>query len=101
MNEALTNEERKHFHAIRMRKNIKGKILYTTSAAELTSDSMGDRFRINEKKYPITCDIAIYRDRIRMNTMGKSLSGIFIRSQDIADTLRSIFDLAYDGLKKK
>ena len=101
MNEALTEAERKHFHAIRMKKNIKGKILYTVSGEPLASDSMGDRFRIDAERYPITCDIAIYRDRIRMNTMGKSLSGIFIRSQDIADTLRSIFNLAYDGLERK
>lgn len=101
MDEALTDEDKKRFHSLRMKKNIKGRILYTRAAGELASDTMGERVRIDEKKYPITCDIAIYKDKIRMNTMGKSFSGIFIKSRDIADTLRSIFNLAYDQLDKK
>lgn len=101
MDEVLTDAEKKHFHAIRTKKNIKAKILYTRKAGDLASDAMGDRIRLDEKKYPITCDIAIYKDKVRMNTMGKSLSGIFIKSKDIADTLRSIFSLAYDNLDKK
>lgn len=101
MERTLTDDERKRFHAMRMEKNIKGKILYTRSDADLASDNMGDRLRIDQEKYPLTCDIAIYRDKIRLNTMGKSFSGIFIKSRDIADTLRSIFNLAYDGLSTK
>lgn len=101
MDNALTDEEKKRFHDIRMKKNIKAKVLYTRKDGDLASDAMGERVRIDEKKYPITCDIAIYKDKVRMNTMGKSFSGIFIKSKDIADTLRSIFNLAYDQLNKK
>jgi sugar-specific transcriptional regulator TrmB len=100
MDEALTEAEKKYFHTIRNDKNIKAKVLYTRKGGDLASDAMGERLRIDEKAYPITCDIAIYKDKVRMNTMGKSFSGIFIRSKDIADTLRSIFNLAYDNLSK-
>ncbi len=101
MDNALTDEEKKRFHTIRMKKNIKAKILYTRKGGDLASDAMGERIRIDGKRYPITCDIAIYKDKVRMNTMGKSFSGIFIKSKDISDTLRSIFNLAYDNLDKK
>ena len=83
----------------RLNRGIKSKVLYTYTNGTVASDEMGDRIKIDEKKYPITCDIAIYKDKIRISTLSKSLSGIFIRSQDLADTLRSLINLAHDNIK--
>jgi sugar-specific transcriptional regulator TrmB len=96
----FTTEERGKYKKIRLGKEVRTKVLYTYSKGEITNDSTGERIKIDEQKYPITCDISIYEDRVRINTLGKSLSGIFIKSKDVAETLRSIFSVAFDQLKK-
>ena len=78
----------------------KSKVLYTSEKSDRPSDDTGDRIKIDGSKYPVNCDISIYKDRVRINILGKKLSGIFIRSQDLADTLRSLFNLAFDKLKE-
>jgi hypothetical protein len=85
---------------MRISRGIKSKVLYTSTRGDRQSDQTGDRIKIDETKYPISCDISIYRDKVRIAILGKKLSSIFIRSQDFADTLRSIIDLAYDNIKK-
>lgn len=96
----FTPEERNRYKKIRIGKNIKSNVLYTYTHGDLPTDATGDRVRIDEKKYPITCDISIYEDRVRINTLSESLSGIFIKSKDVADTLRSIINFAIDQTKK-
>ena len=98
--DVFTESENKRYKKRRLDKKIKSKVLYTYSGGDLISDEMGERVKIDQEKYPVKCDISIYKDRIRINTLSKSLSGIFIRSQDLADTLRSLFNLALDNIKK-
>ena len=62
---------------------------------------MSERVKLDGDKYPISCDISVSEDRIRIAILGKKLSGIFIKSQDVANTLRSIFNALYDQLKKE
>jgi sugar-specific transcriptional regulator TrmB len=96
----FTDEEREKYRKMRISRGIKSKVLYTSTRGDRQSDQTGDRIKIDETKYPISCDISIYRDKVRIAILGKKLSSIFIRSQDFADTLRSIIDLAYDNIKK-
>ena len=98
--EIFTPAEREKYKNIRLNKKIHSRSLYTYEKGEFTSDDMSERIKIDAKRYPISCDISIYKDRIRINILGKKLSGIFIKSQDLADTLQSLFNLAFDGLKK-
>lgn len=100
IDELFTQEERNKYRNVRLVKDVKSRVLYTYTQGEIPSDAMGERLRIDEKKYPITCDISIYEDRVRINTLSESLSGIFIKSKDVADTLRSIINFAIDQTKK-
>jgi HTH-type transcriptional regulator, sugar sensing transcriptional regulator len=96
----LFNEkELTEFRKLRLDKGIRSETLYTLENNELPSDNMANRIKIDEKKYPLTCDIAIYGDKVRISILGKKLSSIFIQSQDVATTLKSIFKLAFDKLK--
>lgn len=101
LEDTFTVDEKAKYKKLRIGKDIRSKVFYTTTGEMVPDDGTGDRMKIDEKKYPITCDITVYKDRVRINTLGKSLAAIFIRSQDVADTLRSIIDLAFDGLKDK
>ncbi|HEX8947066.1 MAG TPA: helix-turn-helix domain-containing protein [Candidatus Paceibacterota bacterium] len=101
LEEIFSPDEKEKYRRIRIGKDIHSKVLYTSGKTVVSEDGTGDRVKVNGEKYPITCDIAIYKDRVRINTLGKSLAAIFIKSQDVADTLNSIIDLAFDSLKKE
>jgi len=92
-------EERLKYKKLRLENELKSKSVYTYSEGEI-SDSTGDRVKIDGEKYAIKCDISIYNDKVRINTLGKDLSGFFIKSQDLADTLKSLINLIHDLSKK-
>lgn len=100
LNDVFPPQERVKFKNIRLKKNINTKVLYSSREGEITPDGTGDRIRIDEKKYPVSCDISIYKDRVRIGILGKRVSGIFIKSQDFADTIRSLFQIAFESYKK-
>ena len=100
LDELFPEIERQKFRKTRLDKKVKSKVLYTYEKGDVPSDSMGDRIKIDGIKYPIYCDVAIYKDKVRISVLGKGISSIFIRSKDVADTLRSIFNLAFDKLKE-
>jgi HTH-type transcriptional regulator, sugar sensing transcriptional regulator len=92
----FTDKEQEKYRKLRISRGIKSKALYTSDQVDRPSDATGDRIKIDSKKYPITCDINVYQDRVRINTLGSALSGISIISKDLADTLRSLIDLVFD-----
>lgn len=92
-----TNNARK----TRIGQKIITKSIYNYSKGEIPSDETGERIRIDEKKYPIKCDIGIYKDKVRIHTLGKNLSAIFIKNQDVADSLKILFEIAFESLKGK
>ncbi len=100
INELFPEKERQKYRQTRLNKKVKSKVIYTFKKGEYPSDATGDRIKIDGSKYPISCDIAIYKDKVRISVLGDKLSSIFIRSKDVADTLRSLFNLAFDQLKK-
>jgi sugar-specific transcriptional regulator TrmB len=101
LDSVFSKEDRAKYKKVRLEKGVKTKVLYNSSKGDIPSDQTGDRVKIDEKKYPVTCDISVYKDRVRIGILGKKLSGIFIKSQDLADTLRSLFNFALDSIKKE
>lgn len=82
-------------------KQIRAKSLYTSAKTTLPTNELSERIKIDGEKYPISCDISIYEDRVQIVAMGKSISTIFIHSKDVADTLKSLFRLAFDNVHIK
>ena len=92
--------ERKQYKQERLNKKVKSKVLYTFEKGDILSDEMGERVKIDGAKYPITCDITIYKDKVRISVLNKDFSSIYIQSKDVAETMRSLFRLIFDNLKK-
>jgi HTH-type transcriptional regulator, sugar sensing transcriptional regulator len=86
---------------IRPSKNIMAKTLYTSTKTTLPTNELSERIKIDGEKYPLSCDISIYEDRVHIITMGKSVFTIFVQSKDVAETLKSLFRLAFDNLQTK
>lgn len=98
--EIFTEEERKFFTERRVKKGVKTDVLYTSSKRDRPSTSDGTRVKINEKKYPLTAEMAIYNDKIRIASLKGKLMGMIIEDKELAKTLKSIFELAKKGAKK-
>lgn len=81
----------------RISKGIKSKSIFTSLESDKSSDSTGDRIKIDQNKYPITTDITIYGDRVRIATLGKRLSGISIKSKELSETLKSLIKYIFDN----
>lgn len=101
IDEIFTKQEKDKYRAMRLGKNIKSKVLYTYKNGDIPSTVDGERVKIDENRYPISCDISICDDKIKIAILGKKLSGIFIKSKEFAETFRSIFSVGFDESKKK
>ncbi|NLZ74433.1 hypothetical protein GX917_00795 [Candidatus Falkowbacteria bacterium] len=97
----FSEQEIKKSRAQRIRKKIKSQAIYTYSKGERPASENSVRLKVDYKKYPIKCDVSIFKDTIKINTLSKSLSSLVIKSQDIADTLKSLFEIAFDSQKKE
>lgn len=99
--EIFSSNEIESIQKIRPGKNIQAKTLYTSTKMTLPTNELSERIKIDGEKYPLSCDISIYGDKVQIITMGKSISTIFIQSKDVADTLKSLFKLAFDCIRVK
>ena len=87
----FTKSEREKFVDIRVGKKLKPVSVYNYAAGEYPFRTPGQqRTRLDEKKYPISCDISIVEDRVVITTLGGAISTFLIKSKDIADTLKSL-----------
>ena len=93
----FSKEEMEKARKVRLEKKIKSKVL-CTSSGEVTSTEDGDRLKIPDK-YKINADIDIYGEMVRIASLGKKLPSILIKDKDIAETFKSIFELAWEGVK--
>ncbi len=84
----------------RIRDNKHFKVLYTSDEGEIPTDGEGqEAVRIDNKLYPLSCDISIFEDEVRIHMLGKDMHGILIKNQELAETLVSIFKLALKGTR--
>ncbi len=101
LDEVFPESERAKFIKERLTRKIKSRSIYTWSKGVRPSDDMAERIKLDGDKYPISCDISVSKDRVRIALLGKKVSGILIKSQDVANTLKSIFDALFDSLNSK
>ena len=100
VDEIFKKEETTKLKAKRTSKKIQGLSIYTYKNGTIPSDETSTRIKIDGDKYPIDCDISIYKDKVRIATLKKNLSGIYIQSADLAETLKSLVRLIHDILSK-
>lgn len=79
----------------RLSKNISNKLLYSYSNSEIKSDRK-NLLETKKVKLDLPSNITIYDSGIVMETAtGKKPNGVVIESQELADTLRQLFELAW------
>jgi len=100
--QVFSKEELREFQNIRNRRKIKVKSLYTKS--EKTphtppSSTVEGRY-IPPDKFPISAGVDIYDNKIAAYALRGKLVGVIVESNEISDTFRSIFQLAWESSQK-
>lgn len=78
----------------RLVKDIDIETLYTYSKGEYSPNTNSKRLRIDEKKYPIKCELRISGENLFIHTFGNRIGSLHIRNKDVADTMITLFNLA-------
>lgn len=93
----FTEEERKRYTDRREALGISVRSIYTRSDGPVPNPPPGKRIFVPKEKFPFSSDITIYGNRIAMATLRGKLIGVIIDSEEIAGTLRLVFELAWRG----
>lgn len=103
VDEIFTSDEIQKAKKNRISFNIKSKAIYNKEDGEILSKEgeMSTRIRVDSKEYPIKCDIGIYKDHVRIHTLGDRISAIYIESKDVAETFASLFKIVFDKLNEE
>lgn len=102
LQKVFTEKERQEAKIARLEKSIKTKVLYTFKNGIKSSTMDGERIKIDEKKFPVKADIALFNGKVRMASLGgKKLTGVIIQDEAIYQTLVSLFELAWEAAKKR
>ncbi len=91
----LTPEELSTISKNRTENKIQVKTIYTWTKRALPTDENSERAQLSPEEFPITCDIAMYEDKLRIASLKDRFVGIVIEDKEIAKSFRAIFDLAW------
>jgi sugar-specific transcriptional regulator TrmB len=85
----------------RVSNKIKVRTIYTYSKGDLPPLPDTERIRLSEDEFPISCDIAVWNDRIRIASLKNRLVGVVIEDKEIAASLFNVFKLAWQWAQHK
>lgn len=95
------DEENKQLEA-RVARGIFAKTIFTTKSEALKKrwlsqehSNKSERRFVTPDLFPVSSGMTIYRDRIAMATFTGKLIGVIVESQDLANMMRTLFELAW------
>jgi predicted transcriptional regulator len=97
----FTAKEQRQIRAGRLEHGVKNRSVYTCSKGDLPRNPTIERVRIDAKKYPLPCDINIARDEVWFNSLSHSVSSLYVKSHDIATTLKSVIEYVLEIARNK
>jgi len=101
LNKVFTPEENKEFAERRTEKKIATYAIYTSINGEIKRPKrLGERRFVPFDKYPITSDLTIYNNKVAIASLKGKISGVIIENKEIANTMRSLFYLAWESAHK-
>jgi sugar-specific transcriptional regulator TrmB len=88
------------FSELRSKRNLKVNAIYSNGKGDMPDSQNVTRYRISSDEHPILCDVTIYKNKVNFIGFEPKISGVIIEDKNIAETLRTLFYLAVQGLKK-
>jgi sugar-specific transcriptional regulator TrmB len=96
----FNEEERKDYRERRVKKGIKIKSIYSDRGLDQMKNPLSDRKRVPEEKFSFTSEIEIWEDKVIFAALEGQVSGVMIQSQAMAQTMRTLFDMAFESAEK-
>lgn len=93
-------EEQKKAQSVRLKHKVHMNSIFT-SEEMYESNETSTRHRLSADENKILCEIGIYSDRVHIHTLSQNLSAIYIKSKDVAETLKTLFKLAVTGIESE
>lgn len=88
----------------RVKRNIRSRMIYTSNEGaglkKTDAAMLRESRHIPKEKFPLTCDIAFWGDTVAISALREKPMGIIIESKEIINSLRAIFELAWEGAEK-
>lgn len=91
----------------RVARQIFSKTLFTTHSEKVKKEwisssnrILGERRYISPDRFPVPAGMTIYKDRIGIGSYTGKLFGVVIESEQMADMMRSLFNLAWQAAEK-
>ena len=80
-------------------KNIPMRTLYTSEKSGLLKPKEGSRERrfLPKEKFPFTGSLTIYGNKVSLISQKKTVTGVIVENNEIAATLRTLFNLAWEA----
>jgi len=100
INKFFSQEEVNKWRIKRMQRNIKTRSIYTYKEGMRESTTDSQRRKVPFEKFPISCDIAVYDNKVRIASFSERLVGVIIEDKEIAKSLKAILDLAWEAAEK-
>jgi len=84
-------------------KNIPRKIIYTSAQGPILKQKEGlkERRYLPKKKFPFTGSVTIYGNKVSLVSQRKTVTGVIVENKEIAQTLRVLFNLAWEATGRK
>lgn len=97
-----SEDERNEFLKRRASKGINTKAIYTRSSGKFLPppSPLTESRIVPEDIFPIGADIIIYENSVALTALKGKLMGVIIQSDEIAISMRSIFNLAWESAQK-
>lgn len=98
------NDYRKKMAEKIKNQNIKVRTIYTSEKGKILPvkefGEQKERRYIPPEKFPFATEIVIYGNKTAFGVCRGKIIGVIIESKEISDTLKAIFNLAWDGAEK-
>ncbi len=88
---------------LRIKDNKKFRAVYSSEEGVLATDDSQDQetLRVDQKEFPISCDISVFEDEVRFHMLGDTIYGVLIKNPELAQTLTSLIRLAMRNNRAK
>jgi len=96
LSNVFSESEQAEMRKKRLKKQVKVRSIMNDDLNRADADKVpfAEDVIVSAKKYPITSDIAFFGDKVRIATQKGDLVGLIIENKEIANTLKTLFDLA-------
>lgn len=101
LSNVFSESEQSEMRKKRLKKQVKVRSIMNDELNRVGSNKVpfAEDMIVSAKKYPITSDIAFFGDKVRIATQKGDLVGLIIENKEIANTLKTLFDLASEYAK--